>query len=157
MFVYMHVENITGVGQALHQGTHDWILVEDCRFGFMRTDAGAVLKEGEEVKVRAIAKAIVLSRRSDAATTKLNEWLTKEDPRTVQLEFCIRPDDLYLVRLDLSKAQLRSYQVESRKDPEGMYESYQLDYEDLMLDYWEQAKTNRDKDFGRTFQFASGA
>ncbi len=156
MLVYMQVEQIAGVGQSIHQGTLDWILLENCKFGFDRTDAGSGSAQGgDDIKIRVLAKAIVFTRRSDRATTKLGKWLLAGDPRTVQIEYCLRPDDLFLVRLKLDGAQLRSYGADSQKEDESVLETWQLDFEDFYLEYWEQGKTNQDKDFG-IFELKSG-
>lgn len=155
MDIYMQVENITDVGHAPHMESLDWILVDDCTFGFMRTDSGAGqgTDDDSQQDVRVVAKAIVITRQTDRATPKLNEWMVSGEPRTVALEFCLFPESLYMLRLDLTNAQLHTYQVESTQTPEGVVEKYQLDYQDLKLDYWVQEKTNRDKDFGRKFEF----
>lgn len=154
MNIYMLVDDITGVGQADHMGTRDWILVDDCTFGFKRPAVSG--SDTSSTAVTVVAKAIALTKQTDLATTKLLDWMDSGKPRNVAIEFCIGPDTLYMVRLDLTKAQLRTYQVESHDNPEGMVEKYQLDFEGFTLDYWIQGKSNEDRDSGRMFVFPKG-
>ncbi len=157
MNIYVLVDDIKGVAQAPHLESQDWVMMEDCTFGFTSTyTAPEVNEAGEETAaeiLRVIANSIQLTRLADRATPELNKWMVSGQSRGVAIEFCIRPDTLYMIRLDLTKAQLHTYKVDSTVNPDTIIEKYQLDFESFTMDYWVQGKTNRDKDSGRVFTF----
>ncbi len=143
MFVYMQVDKISDVGREPRQG---WMLLEHCTFGFCRKDMNTGnADDSTATTVRAVAKPITITKLSDRGTTALASWLTEADPRGVQIEFCIRPGDLYLVKLTLGKAQLRSYKADFNSN--SVTESFQINYQEIELKYWEQGKTNEDQAF----------
>jgi type VI protein secretion system component Hcp len=139
MLVYMQVSGITGVGGPPRP---DWIPLEDCQFGFFRKESGTEnTSDPSKTLVKAGAKQVTITKFSDRATPSLAAWLNSAEPRQVDIEYCVNPT-LWLVGFTLIGARLRSYKADFSASI--ITESLSIDYESIMLDYFQQDQTNRD-------------
>ncbi|HUR26765.1 MAG TPA: type VI secretion system tube protein Hcp [Planctomycetota bacterium] len=131
MLVYMKVKDISEVGLAPHT---DWMLVKACSFQFSSSDAK---EDGTE------RTPMTITKWSNRSSTKLLQWLEKEDLRDVAIEFCLRPgevdEDLYILRFDLTETKMLEYNVSFRED--SVEEKFQLKYKTVKVEYWEKQKT----------------
>ncbi len=154
MYVYLLVEEITGVGQEPRE---DWARVKECTFGFQRGDpATEGADQSDESNIRTVSRPITITRASDRATPSLVAWMDKGDARAVTVEYSLTPSTLYLLKFELAGARLRTYQAALDGDAGGVTETLSIDYEAIQLTYWQQGLTNTDLDVA-DFELASGA
>ena len=154
MYVYLFVEEITGVGQEPRE---DWARVKDCTFGFHREDpATEGAEQSDETLIKTVSKPITITRATDRATPSLAAWMDKGDARAVTVEYSLTPSTLYLLKFELAGARLRTYQASLDGDSGGVTETLSIDYEAIQLTYWQQGMTNTDQDVA-DFELANGA
>lgn len=151
MFIYMRVDEITGVGD---EPRPDWIWLEQCTFGFERKEPSAQSgTEATETRVRAIASAVTIDKPSDLSTPSLVAWMSSGSSRTVKIEYSL-VTDLPYVEFTLKGACVTSYKADATSA--DVKETLTIEYDEISLDYWEQGQTNEDLALS-SFELKAGA
>jgi type VI secretion system Hcp family effector len=153
MFVYMQVDEIKGSATGSKQG---WIWLEKCTLGFERP--AETQEEGEtgESAKRAQIQPVIIEKPSDVSTPKLAQWLCDGDPRTVKIQFCMKPNEL-IMEWSLTRAKMRSYFVSLDDAKGGVMEQLSLTYEAIEVHYKQTGANSQVGSREAFFELEAGA